>query len=464
MERLTVKIIRENSSFRIIWDSFILIILFVSCILIPFQVAFQHDSTGFTTVILYVIDLLFFVDIYFNFLTSYRHQGMEVTDREKTSNHYLKTFFVIDLMANLPLDMLFLANQDVQIYNISLVVFLRLFRLLRFVRMFVIFRRWEELSWTNSGYLRLIKFFAIVTLITHWIACSWFLTAFIDDFPTESWVVVEGIENADLTTQYIRSIYWTIVTMTTVGYGDITPGRNIEYIFTSLAMVLGASMYAYIIGNIASLVSNLDSAKASFWNKAEAVTQYLHYRHVPTELNDQVRSYYEYVWARHRGLEEESFFADLPIPLRLEVLLHVTKDLLEKVPLFKYCSPSLRNELLIALKAQTYTPSSYITREGEIGKEIYFISRGMVEITSNGDKNHYGTLEDGDYFGNISLILEEKRTASVRTLTYCETFVLTKVEFDRIKNEYVEFKDVLKKMSSEKTEKITELMLEGVVL
>jgi voltage-gated potassium channel len=185
---------------------------------------------------------------------------------------------------------------------------------------------------------------------------------------------------------------------------------------------------------------------------------------VPKDLNEQVRNYYEYQWARRRGLKEDALLDDLPVPFRLDILRHLTRELLDTVPLFKYCSPALRNVLLMALKAQTYAPEGYIVREGELGKEIYFISRGEVEITSNEGENNHGTLGDGDYFGDLSLVLREKRTASVRALTYCEIFILTKGEFDRIKSEYPEITGVLKKMSSEKTDKIAALVLKGITL
>jgi len=265
-----------------------------------------------------------------------------------------------------------------------------------------------------------MKFAAVIMLLIHWIACAWFLAAFIEDFPEDCWVVSAGVREADPSTQYIRSLYWTITTMTTVGYGDITPNRPIEYVFTIIVMLIGASMYAFIIGNIASLFSNLNAAKASYWNRMEAVVQYLRYRHAPHDLNERVRGYYEYLWAQHRGLNETSFFGDLPSPLRLEVLLHLTRELLEHVPLLKYSSPALRDELLMALKPQTYAPEGHIVREGEVGKDIYFISQGSVEIMTDGGKVSHGTLESGEYFGDLSMLLGEKRSACVKALTYCE--------------------------------------------
>ncbi len=66
--------------------------------------------------------------------------------------------------------------------------------------------------------------------------------------------------------------------------------------------------------------------------------------------------------------------------------------------------------------------------------------------------------------GNLSIMLGEKRTASVRTIEFCETFVLYSEDFFRIKKEYPEFMEVMKKMSSEKTEQAIQLLLEVIVL
>jgi voltage-gated potassium channel len=229
-------------------------------------------------------------------------------------------------------------------------------------------------------------------------------------------------------------------------------------------MLLGASMYAFIIGKIASLFTKIDSAKVSYWNRVEAVIQYLRYRNVPRELNSRVRNYYEYMWAEHRGLEENESFNDLPGPLRVEILLHLAKELLNKVPMFKYAAPALRDALLLALKLQTYSPEDHIMREGEVGKEILFLSKGEVEISSQEGTKIHGALGGGDYFGHISLILRERRTASVKAKTYCEIFMLTNDDFKLIKNDYPEFTDVMKRLSSEKPDKISALVLERIIL
>ena len=94
-----MKVIREHSNFRIGWDLLILILILISCGVIPFQIAFQRAAYRFSTQIIYFIDLFFLIDILLNFFTSYRHHGVEVTEKHLTVRRYLKTLFVVDLVA-----------------------------------------------------------------------------------------------------------------------------------------------------------------------------------------------------------------------------------------------------------------------------------------------------------------------------------------------------------------------------
>ncbi len=460
-----MKIIRENSKSKIIWDIFIVLLILISSILIPFQAAFEHKISSEENNIIYLIDLFFGIDIFFNFFTVYRFQGEEVIEAQKIHANYFKKFLLLDFIANFPFDLIVLLFfPTAKLYNISLVLILRLFRLLRIVRLFIIFSRWENQRWLNPGYFRIIKLFIFVLLLTHCLACIWFAIAYIDNFPKDSWVVRSEIEKASPIKQYILSLYWAVTTMATIGYGDITPKRNVEYISTIIIMLLGASFYAFIIGNIASLISELDTAKLNYRNKTESLIQYLRYQQVPKEVISKINNYYEYLWARDRGFKEDNLFRDLPPSSRLEVLQYITRELLQQVPLFKYCSPGLRNTLLSVLKVETYAPNSYIVFEGQLGEAIYFITKGTVEIVLMNSNEFIDQLGEGEYFGDISLILGENRTASVRTISYCDLFVLTEKDFNHIKSKYPEFKEVLKKSAAEKSEKMLELILKDIIL
>jgi CRP-like cAMP-binding protein len=109
-------------------------------------------------------------------------------------------------------------------------------------------------------------------------------------------------------------------------------------------------------------------------------------------------------------------------------------------------------------------PDSDIAREGETGDAIYFIIEGSVEIVSLEQQKSWGRMSDGDYFGIMSLVLGERRTATMTARGFCDMLILGADDFKRIKTEFPEFKDVLKRASAERAEKLSELIIEGVVL
>jgi hypothetical protein len=461
---VSARVIAESSPQRHRWDQLVLLCVLLSCVLVPLQLAFVREPSTAAIALGLLLDVVFFADIAFNFRTSYREAGIEITDPDTVKKRYLRGLFALDLAANAPIDLLLIASPDSHVAGLSLLFLLRLNRLLRLARLFVIFQRWERLPRIRSGYVRIAKFFVTILVLIHWVACAWFLVPYVEGFPTDSWVAKQALESADGTTQYIRSLYWAVVTMTTVGYGDITPGRNVEYVFTIGVMMLGASMYAFIIGNLASLFSSIDATRTRFFARVDAADEYLRARDVSPQLNDRVRRYYEYLWDRHRGVQKDMLFADLPAPVRLQVLLQLERELLEEVPLFRACGSTLKHALLMALKPQVLAPGVTIIHEGEPPTHAYFLSNGRAAITSAGGEEHHGHFETGDSFGIVSMVLREPRTATVRTEGYCDVLVLSRDDFERLKNEYPEFKDVLKKVSSEKSERMSALFLDGVVL
>jgi hypothetical protein len=457
-------ILREDSRARATWDLLIAGLVLITCWLVPFQVAFAAEVTLVGTALVLLVDAVFWADVFLNFRTTFRRHGVEVDSPTEIARAYRRTLLPVDLAANVPLDLVVLLTTDATVGGVSLVLLIRLLRLLRLARLFVIFRRWRRRSRSRAGAVRILRFVMVVAIALHLVACAWFLLPALEGSPNGSWVTRQGIDGLSVPAQYLRSLYWAVVTMTTVGYGDITPGTDLEHAFAIVVMLLGASLYAFAIGNIASLFTSLDAPRASFFGRLDAAQDYLSARGVEPALIDQVQGYYEHLWARYRGLPDQALFADLPDALRLQVVLRLAEGLLETVPLFRRSQGSLRHALVLALRPQILPPGVELVREGEAPEAIHFVSRGALEILSEGGSRSHGTFGPGDHFGLLSLTLGERRTAAVVAKTYCDVLVLAKADFERIKTTYPELNEILQQVASERGERLSELLLEGVTL
>lgn len=147
--------------------------------------------------------------------------------------------------------------------------FIRILRLLRVLKLHRLFIRLEEniASETMNIIIKFIKLIILITFISHWIACFFYVVGDSELPNPESWLVQVGIDQADIYTKYIYSLYWAFATMTTVGYGDIHPNTPRERSLTLITMLVSCVVYAYTIGSIGNLVSRHNMYAAQYKEK-----------------------------------------------------------------------------------------------------------------------------------------------------------------------------------------------------
>ncbi|MDC7242197.1 MAG: cyclic nucleotide-binding domain-containing protein, partial [Spirochaetales bacterium] len=256
---------------------------------------------------------------------------------------------------------------------------------------------------------------------------------------------------------YLRSFYWTVTTLTTIGYGDISPSTRIETIFVIIVELIGAGMYGFIIGNIANIIANIDVAKSQYQEKMEKVSTFMRYKNIPADLKHKISDYYDYLWESRRGYDESSILEDLPKPLKTSISLFLNREIIQKVPIFQGTSEEFIKEVILNLEPVVFTPGDYVVIKGEIGYEMYFISRGSVDVVSEDESIVYATLGAGSFFGEIALLLSAPRNATIKARDYCDCYSLKKETFDQILERFPEFakriSDMAEKRRAETEEK-----------
>jgi glucose-6-phosphate 1-dehydrogenase len=139
----------------------------------------------------------------------------------------------------------------------------------------------------------------------------------------------------------------------------------------------------------------------------------------------------------------------------------LNRETLEKVPLFEGADSVFLASLILVLKPVVFQPGDVIIRKGEIGSELFLISRGAVEVQDISGKP-VAALGEGDFFGEVSLLTSAPRNATVCAKSYCDLFVLDKSDFMRALRDRPHFLESMMQAAQARYNVSPEEMLAGL--
>lgn len=421
MNRISSRIPHDSFP-RVAWDLFLTVAVASAYLLFSYRFTFR---LGGSTPLSWAVLAIFAADIAFSFLAEEKQGPAVISDRRSIARGYLRSWFVPDVIATAPL-LAFLALGGIAGATAVVLLAVGVLPLIKIAKLVPVFRRLQENLGITPAVMRLAVFFFLFVLAVHTMGLGWILIG----------AAEPGRPAAD---QYLRSLYWCVTTIATIGYGDYTPSHdsNPQIFYTIVVQIIGVAFYGYIIGNMASLIANLDVAKAAYLKKREEVHNWLRSHRVPAELQRRVRDYYAYLWETRRSVSAAPVTADLPHTLSTAVRLFLSRGIIEKVALFKDAGELFIQEIVQRLEPLVFLPNDFIIQQGEHGDCMYFLSEGEVEVLVNGTR--VATLGPGSPFGETALMQDERRNASVRTLSYCEVYRLARKDFDELRRAYRDF-------------------------
>jgi hypothetical protein len=451
------------------------------------------------------ISLIFLTDVVLNFRTAVDHKGRRISSPKEVAKHYLKGWFLIDFVSSLPFELLFLFFDVERLAIFAVFRMLRSLRLIRLLKVGSMILRYNRRSSLNPILLRMAFILFWLALTSHWGACFWIHLGgvrhdvptlednptvacygelaherLVDEFPDDSIALGElgepgqdgavcydtaAIDEQRLSPDatlalrgqaagpvriYVRSYYFVITTWATVGFGDISAVTLAQTIFTILLEILGAGTFGYLVGNVASLLANLDVTKVQRQEKLARLSSFVRRNKLPERLQHRIYDYYQYLWERGRGADESDVITDLPGGLRTDVYLHLNGDIVEHVPLFSGAGEVLVRHVVQKLQPVVFTPGEHVFRKGDVGDKMYFITAGAVEVLGDDERDVLATLGAGGYFGEMALLSAEPRNATVRAREHCDMYTLEKSAFEELLANHPEIADKVHALASER--------------
>ena len=266
------------------WDVIASTAIVYSLIEVPYRIGFLAPSQSDNNYD-YLVDIIFFIDIVLTFNTTFIDTNTDIliTSRPIIASQYLKFWFWLDLLSTVPFDFFVRISTNSSSLRSGSLGALKLFRILRLTRLTKLYRivksqSFEKFLEATNISPKIISFTILIAqifLFAHIVACFWyyistpFVTGYYDtnDFRTGSningenyvysynstgitWVINTGLQNADTTTKYIASLYWTMNTLLSIGYGDIVPVSTNERLYALTVMLLGGLMFGAIVAKV----------------------------------------------------------------------------------------------------------------------------------------------------------------------------------------------------------------------
>ena len=323
--------------------------------------------------------------------------------------------------------------------------------------------------------LQLSEYALLILITSHWFACIWCLVVFLEarstfDAPNiieePNWIAVwynntyaagglNPIGSTQDTSRYILSLFWAVQTLTSIGYGNISPFTQAEWWVASVIMLLAGIFWAYIIGGLVSVAAGMHHKVEQYGIRLDQANELIQefvetddsshdeeeddpkYRFSKKAVSKRIKCYIHNQFSRsHRQACSSNLFQSFPVletltpELQRNGSLLVMKKYLEIVPYLSSKYLTMEEQSVIAMQCSFV---EFATGEavwprvgvGHLGSGVLVLDRGVTLCSGElyeAKGNRFTLVTVGMAFGANEALLEEKslkgKKSTLRFLTF----------------------------------------------
>lgn len=439
--------IQPDSKVHVVWDIFALLAIMYYSISCPVRLAAYvgsdtlRSSYDLLFILDFFLDVLFITDILLRMrvyaYVSYANGRNEVImDRKQMQRHYVRSdWFIIDLIASIPLDLISLGTGYYAVY--------RLPKLVRILQISALISRLQknldecmQVTMNETQVSSLIMFLYSLLIVV---------------WSSSGWNALREGESA------YHSVYWAFTTLTTVGYGDLTPIDFRETCYALFVGAAGATFSAAIIANVTSFFHDTEISEDNTEHKLNVVKSFMERHHCQHEHIKKVDDYFEYIEREQDGLNEDIILNKcIPDNIRTDMLIHITQSMVLSCDFFIDCESGFIRRLMLSLEQRFFGKQYMIMTESTPADGMYFIKKGIVEILASSDGPAATALkvtkrlEADDSFAEGCLLMHwESNPFLARAATDCELWFLSRSTFNRLVNDFPRVKMLLRQRDAD---------------
>jgi CRP-like cAMP-binding protein len=407
------------------WNLVLAIALCFTALITPFEIAFLKVSINVLFIINRTVDVVFCTDIFINLRLAYfdPQERKFIIDPVVIRRHYFRSWFLLDSISTIPYDIFDVVETGASLSDLKVLRILKLVKLTKLFRMIKASRSMkavqETLDLTNES----MNFFSKVIyflLTIHWIACLWGLGV---TFQTHSWahkrMEDEGIKSISSSALYIYSLSFSVCAMVMGESENAIPYSDADRVLATVCMIVGGSVYAYLIGSVCGLISERDPATKDFKDACDLIHKFCREKNVSKELTVQLKEYFLRSEEMFRDEWYRRVYDHMPPSLQKSVALYLHGNWIINVPFLNADDQDEREaftaHIVQMLEPRAFPPKEEIFTAGHVCRSMMIVTKGMATKSS---RNRSLLLKQGAFFGDEMILANATMTYTVTSITY----------------------------------------------
>jgi CRP-like cAMP-binding protein len=388
----------------LLWQCALLVLIFFNMLLVPYELAFEQIESLQPASL--ISDAAFLIDVVVSFHTMlileepHNDRIIIIDDRSTIARQYFWGYFVVDVASIGPP---FYDSGAGFMGSLKVLKMVRVFRAMR------IFKSIVHVSPDAIAYFRVVKMTFLVMYASHVVACLFYGMAHINN--DLNWVSANfESKDTELEVIYVTSLYWAVMTLTSVGYGDVSAANEYEKLFSIVVMVIGAIFYAVVLGSVTAAIQSISSSSEPFLEHMRCIEKFIKRHNLCDELADRLRETTAFQWQQLESANIEQVMGHFHPELTSEILLTIHRPMLIKSSFFQKVEEGFVKVVIRELKMHVCLAGDYIFRGGDDGHCMFLLNQGSVGVYE--DETFLHSLEPGDTFGEGAVLSPD---LSVRT-------------------------------------------------
>ena len=397
--------IQPDSPLRKILDSSIALFSVLFVFIIPIEVAYIHiwkQSLFYFTLLYSIGEVIFLIDFILSFFMAYfdKHDNL-IINKQQIRINYITSWLCIDLITAVPTNTIInlcvvlqyngYYNLNSNIFTMSQCRFVHCIKLIKIAKIIKIcFNNYCIQSIVNNVLYSkigksLLLYVTIIVFITilHILTC---LFVFFGYSYYPNWILKQHFHPTSYSDIYVAGLYFIILTIVGVGYGDIIGTNTLEMMYLVFLLIIGVLLYSWLVSSLSKIkdsdtviaISERAEEIKNQFNILESIRQ--SYSNITYDCYKRIQRYLKYNFKKEL-FSPKTIFDNLPVHLQRDLIFNMYKSEVENFIFFKYFeNEDFIMKVLMCFQQNICIKNERIVNKGDFMDEMLFVRSGKLAI------------------------------------------------------------------------------------